>query len=186
MVEAYRKEFDELSALAGNNLRHPKVQPPHHRPLLRLWCYPSFERWTSWLVYVPVQRLTQPDSPIVAEVTWDRPFDVERFTNPLKGLAHGLSSTPTITLKQAGVPSEMLNSQLLSLEQISVPVMVHTSLGLDGEECGLETFGMAAAVRLIWQSNIPEAWQPVVRWAEELRTLLRSCLADESVSEIAI
>ena len=87
---------------------------------------------------------------------------------------------------EASGRTEMLNSKLLSLEKISTPSMVHSSLVLDGEEFGLESFAMAAAVRLLWRSNMPEAWQPVVRWAEEMRTFLSLCLADESVSEIAI
>jgi len=64
--------------------------------------------------------------------------------------------------------------------------MIDRSFVLDGEEFGLETFGMAAAVRLIWRPKVPEALQPVVRWAEEMRNFLSSCLAEKSVSKIAI
>jgi hypothetical protein len=83
MAEAYGKEFEELSALAEKCLRDPGKHLPYRRMLLRLWRYPSFDQWTSWLVYVPVGRYTESDSPIVVQVIWNRRFDYERFSSPM-------------------------------------------------------------------------------------------------------
>ena len=184
MAEVYRKEFEELSALAEKCLRGPAKHRPYHRTLLRLWRYPSFDQWTSWLVYVPVGRYTESDSPIVVEVIWNRRFDYERFSNPMKGLAHGFSTAPTVTLREAEVPLVTLNSQLLSLQQISAPLLIGRSVVLDGEQFGLETFGNTAAFRLSWWSIAEEAWQPIVCWAEETRDFLSSCLTGQSVHNV--
>ena len=69
-------------------------------------------------------------------VTWNRRFDYERFSSPTKGLAHGFSTAPTVTLREAEVPLVTLNSQLLSLQQISAPLTIDRSVVLDGEQFG--------------------------------------------------
>src|SRR6202008_1448513 len=114
-------------------LQDPEVQLPHHTLLLRLWHYPSFASWTSLLIYVPVARYQQSESPVVIEAVWDRPFDATRFNDPMKGLAHGLSTTPTVTVKQASLSPSLLDSKLRSLEEISLPITIDRSIILDGD-----------------------------------------------------
>ena len=172
-MQSYRKEFDELSAAAEVLLQRPKVQLAHHTRLLRLWHYPSFDSWTSVLVYVPVTRYQESESPLVIAATWDRPFDATRFNDPMKGLVHGLSTTPTVTFKQASLSSSLLDSELRRLEQIALPVMLDRSIILDGEEFGIETFGMLHAMRLSWRSSEGEAWLPLHEWSEEMRTFVQ-------------
>ena len=139
MTEAYREEFAKLIALAEKRLQYPGVDLPHHQELFRLWRYPSFEQYVSWLVYSPVPRYADLDSPIAVRVSWDRPFDAARFRDPMKGLAHGLSTTPTISLDQAELSRDEFESILSSLQLINLPMVIDRSIVLDGERCGFET-----------------------------------------------
>lgn len=170
------KQFDELRAAAEKQLQDPAGQLPHHSRLLRLWHYPSFDSWTSFLVCVPFARFNQSESPMVVAATWNRQFDATRFNDPMKGLAHGLSSTPTISLKQASLSAATLDSTLRLLEQVALPIVLDRSIVLDGEEFGVETFGMLTAVRVRWHSNPGGAWLPLLDWFEETRTFLQHSL----------
>ena len=170
MTKAYREEFAELTALAEKRLQYPDVDLSHHRELFRLWRCPSFEQYVSWLVYSPVPRYADLDSPIAVKVVWDRPFDAARFRDPMKGLAHGLSTEPTISLDQVELSRDELESRLSSLQLINLPVVIDRSIVVDGERCGFETFGVTG-VRLTW-SIVPETWKPIVEWASEMTAFL--------------
>jgi hypothetical protein len=141
-----------------------------------MWHYPSFASWDSLLIYVPGTRYQESESPRVIETTWDRPFDAMRFNDPMHGLAHGLSTKPTITLKQASLDPALLDSKLRRLEEIAVPIIIDRSIILDGEEFGLETFRTLNAVRMRWRSSRSEAWLPLHKWFEEMRTFLQQNL----------
>lgn len=173
MTKAYSEEFAELTAMAEKRLQYPEIHLPHHRELFRLWRYPSFEQHVSWLVYSPVPRYAELDSPIAVKVTWDRPLDVMRFRDPMKGLTHGLCTEPTITLNQIELSRDGLESRLAGLQLIKLPVVMDRSVVLDGDRCGFETFGITG-VRLTWWSNTPEAWKPIVEWVNEMTAFLES------------
>ena len=59
-----------MDIAAKKQLRDPDVHLPHHTRLLRLWHYPSFDSWISFLIYLPVPRYEHSDSPVVVDVTW--------------------------------------------------------------------------------------------------------------------
>ena len=170
-MDAYR----ELTAAAEKQLQHPDVDLPHCTPLLRLWHYPSFDSWISFLVYVPAPRYEHSVSSQVVEVIWNQPFDAVRFNDPMKGLAHGLSTTPTITIRQAPISPTQLASLTSSLQKITLPMELDRSIVLDGTILGLATFGMPAAMELTWYPNM-EAWSVLTDWATEVRSLLTKFL----------
>jgi len=176
MEEPYRKEFGELSALAEKQLQYSEVHLPHHKRLFRIWRYPSFEPSISWIVFAPIERYAKVDLPMVVEVKWNRPFDAMRFHEPMKGLAHGLSIAPTLSLRSAPLSRDQLGVRIASLEKIKVPWLSDGSIGVDGESCGFETFAFAATVSITWWSTIPEGWQPMADWAEDTRQFLNEAL----------
>ena len=121
------------------------------------------------MLFAPVERYAKSDSPVEVEVKWDRPFDAMRFHDPMKGLTHGFSTAPTMSMRQAELLTDQVELRIADLEKIQVPLMIDTTIGVDGEMFGVETFGLAAAVRLTWWSNIPAAWQPIVEWSKEMQ-----------------
>ena len=185
MSEPYRKEFAELSELAEKQLQFPEVHLPHHKKLFRIWRYPSFEPYVSWIVFAPLERYAKSDSPMVVEVRWNRPFDSIRFHDPIKGVAHGFSISPTVDLRQAELLSNQVESTTANLEKIQVPLMIDESIGIDGESFGFETFGFAA-IRLTWWSITSDDWQPVVEWAKETREFLSEAVERKSLKANAI
>jgi hypothetical protein len=170
VTKAYSEDFAELTALAEKRLLHPEVDLPHHQEIFRLWRYPSFEQYVTWHVYSSVARYAEP--PIAVKVSWDRPFDVARFRDPMKGLAHGLSTEPTIISNQVELSRNELESKLSSLQSIKLPVVIDRSIVLDGERCGFESFG-ATGVKLTW-STVPESWKSFVQWAEAMIAFIKS------------
>ena len=174
MAEGYSEEFRELTERAERLLQRPDVHLPHHRELLRLWCYPSFAAHESWLAYTPRERFANVESPCVVKVTWNRPFDYARFHGPIEGLSQGLSIEPVIKLRRSEVPQSELQTRLDGLASINLPLLMERSIALDGVLFGFESFG-EPAVKITWQSAPPDLWRPVVEWASEMRRFL-DCL----------
>jgi len=176
VAESYRKEFAELTALAENQLEPHETDLPHHSVLFRLWRYPSFQPYLSWLVYMPRLPYQKTEAPFVLEISWNRPLDSARFTDPMKGIAMGLSVAPTVNRRQAELLQAALDLRLESLQKIRLPVVIDGSVGLDGEIFGLETFGFMTSIRLEWWSETSDEWTPLVSWAKEVREFLLACL----------
>jgi hypothetical protein len=171
MVEHREREFGELSARAEELLERPDVRLPHHRQLLRLWHYPSFSRHASWLVYLPHAR--RDETPVVVESVWDRQFDTKRLLEPLEGLKHGFSTEPTISSRRGELPAEELRARVSSLRRIVVPPFLEDgTVGLDGDLFGVETYSSKTIVRLSWWTMCYEEWEPLISWAEAMRSFL--------------
>jgi len=112
-------------------------------------------------------------------------LDSIRFHDPIKGVAHGFSISPTVDLRQAELLSNQVESTTANLEKIQVPLMIDESIGIDGESFGFETFGFAA-IRLTWWSITSDDWQPVVEWAKETREFLSEAVERKSLKANAI
>ena len=187
MAEQRHEEFWELSARAEAYLERSNLSLPHRKLLLRLWHYPSFGRHISWFVYSPLPRYQKSDSPLVREVVWDRPFDTQRLSDPLKGLRHGFSVEPTISSRQAEISLGELELKLANLRSIILPVFVDDgSVGIDGEGFGIETFGFTSSIRLAWWSGMPKEWEPIIEWAQDMRRFLSVCLESHPLTLHAI
>lgn len=175
MTEAYREEFAELTARAKNSLQHPDINLPHRNELFRLWRYPSFEPYVSWHVYFPFATYLETDLPIAVRVRWNRPFDYTRFRDPLKGLAHSLSIEPTLEQKEVELSRSELDSRLATLQTIKIPVVVDSSVVIDGVSSGFQSFG-TTAVKLEWQWRMPEGWKQFIDWTTEMTEFLDGML----------
>ena len=186
MAESYRREFDELSALAEKQLQHPEGRLPRYQRLFRIWRYPSFEPYVSTMIFAPVQPHAKFDLPLVVEVKWDRPFDVMRFHDPMKGLAHGFLPAPTMSVKEGELLPDELALRIANLEKLQVPLVLDRTVGVDGEHSGFETFGCGSAVRITWWSIMPPAWQPIVEWSKEMQEFLSAALERKSPAINAI
>ena len=138
------------------------------------------------MLFAPVERYAKLNSPMVVEVKWDRPFDAMRFHDPMKGLAHGFSTAPTMSVREAELLPDELELRIANLESIQVPLMIDGSIGVDGEHFGFEMFGFGAAVPLTWWSNMLADWQPIVEWSTEMQEFLSAALERKSPTINAI
>lgn len=175
MVEHRELEYAELSARAEELLERPDVRLPHHRLLLRLWHYTAFSRHYSWHVHLP--HAGRDETPVVIESVWDRESDAGRLLTPLEGLRHGFSTEPTILIRRAELPAEELGARIAGLRRIVVPPFIEDgTIGLDGDIFGVETYASKTAVRLRWWAVWYEEWEPLVSWAEAMRSFLARSL----------
>lgn len=162
-----REKIDELYRRANEALEHPERRWPEvtRRGLLRLWEFPSFEAWTTWLL--------SDEGPALRELTWDQNFDKRRFGDPLFGLQHGLSTAPTLRCRDVTLTDQQ-NRQLLSgLNRLTLPLGARCRvIGLDGTGYGLEFGNYMAKVRLSWWGDQPAEWAPLHRWFRHKRKLI--------------
>src|SRR5262249_43449368 len=136
-IERREREFNQLTTQAMCRLERPQDTMPTEtvnqlRPYCRLWHYPSFGVYKSWLVFVPYKEKNL-GLTMVRQVFWNRPGDFERFTNPFEGLKRGLSINPTIDVTDATVKLEDLFQELSLLKDICIPISGFAQhIGLDG------------------------------------------------------
>jgi hypothetical protein len=172
MAENREQEFAALRKSATERLERPEVDLPHHQLRLRLWHYPSFAYWSSWLLYCPLPRYDDIESLIVVRSVWDQMFDAQRFRDPMKGLTYGYSIHPSISLNRSQLSRDRVEPRLSALREITVPVLFDDAVGVDGESFGLEILGFRSSVRLTWWCEPSREWSALSAWCSEFRCLL--------------
>lgn len=174
MIEQRWSEWAALEQSARAYLAAPHTIPAaapldRWRWCLRLWHHPSFTPSRSWTVYQPHDP-RQPRT-LLRQVTWDRPTDAHRFSDPLAGLQEGFHPQPTVGVRDRPIDPATFANRLAALRSMSIPVFATTgAITLDGE-----TFGVALAdpgASVTWRSQAPASWAQLIDWASESRTWL--------------
>src|SRR5438128_6224275 len=106
------KEIAELESRAILSLeRGQQLEPTETTSKLRvgyrLWNYPSFGEYKSWLLFLPSAH--DWEFTFAREITWKRQDDIERLTNPMVGLQKGFHTSPSIEVVDAVVDIKRLN-----------------------------------------------------------------------------
>lgn len=167
-MEKREQEFTKLRERAAEGLERPAVHLPHHELVVRLWHYPSFDRYTSWLVYSP---LPQKDANAIGvRAVWEQAFDAHRFIDPLDGLKHGFSSEPSMSLQQVDLSREELEPRLNALGRITPNAFIDDSgVAVDGASFGIETAGRS----FTWRDDSSES-NLLIEWCREFRDFLQA------------
>ena len=172
------KEIAELESRAILSLeRGQQLEPTETTSKLRvgyrLWNYPSFGEYKSWLLFLPSAH--DWEFTFAREITWKRQDDIERLTNPMVGLQKGFHTSPSIEVVDAVVDIKRLNEHLRNLRKIRVPAGdFQEPFGLDGEGNGFQTFTFGGRFRMEWWCNGPEEWQEFINWFAGMREFLES------------
>ncbi len=109
-------------------------------PLIRLWKYPSFGRHVSLTIFRERGDVLT-DNFVIKQVTWDRPADAQRFSDPLIGLKHpfGFSDKPSVELREVKCQSHILRTHLHSLALLNVrPFSLAGGVSIDGIQEGID------------------------------------------------
>jgi hypothetical protein len=168
----------ELEARAQRVLEHAKEVEPRepvrrYGSILRLWHYPAMGPQTAWTILRPGRKKAAEVQPLVREVAWDRIPDMKRLFDPLEIPKWGLSSTPTIQLREAALPKMELQTLLGAAADLAVPVVVFShTVGLEGEYFGLENYEVSPSVRLQWWCEGPIEWRHFTDWFHRVRSFL--------------
>lgn len=172
-----RERYQQLQQRAMKALARPEDHPPRvsHRVLLRLWESPSFERPRSWALLSafdsPSGLADEPAS--LRTLTWDSTFDAQRFTDPLFGLKHGFSMSPTLVCQDQPLTDEQARTLLSGLEHGVIPVKPEgLGICLDGVRYGLEFCHGPFGVRLNWWGDLPKEWASLQRWYWQKREFI--------------
>jgi hypothetical protein len=179
--EQRQTEFGQLERLAMGYLAAPHSVPKaddlgNWRFLLRLWHLPAFGAYRSWGLYRHQSPASRQVRSLVRQVTWGRPGDDERLSDPLEGLERGYHIQPTIETRDRPLVTEELNERLAELGEISFPVFGGGGLGIDGELFGIER--PIYEDRVQWWCEGPESWKGLTFWASSMREWLAT-VADE-------
>jgi hypothetical protein len=156
-MEKRPEERNELVACARYALEHPSKVEPHgnlHRYslFLRLWRYPAFEPWVSWMIFEPGRYADDTNTRHVRQITWDQRRDLGRFADPMEWLWQGYRAPPSLYVDDTAVSREALKPYLDELARARIPLLRReSSIVLDGEERGVETYSGAFSRRVVWQ-----------------------------------
>ncbi|MCI0661176.1 MAG: hypothetical protein L0220_08905 [Acidobacteria bacterium] len=172
------KDFKELESRAVYCLSHPEELEPINRQMravYRLWHYPSFGDYKSWLVFLPLRDIENPEFTISREVTWRREIDAQRFTNPSVGLQMGFHTKPSLEVVDVIVNLKDLNEQLEKLDNIEISISpISKIIGLNGEMYGFQDLNPLQEICLEWWSTGPREWAELISWAAGMREFLEN------------
>jgi hypothetical protein len=177
-------EFAELERKAREFLFKTNVAccpPPVDigHPRFVTWHFPAFGDYHSWSVCTFRKRHDQPPQRLARQITWRRLSDVQRFTNPLTGLAEGFNRWPSIEVRDGFVHEEEVESRLEELTRIVIPVLpAERVMGTDRETFG---FALEPEVRFEWWCEGPDAWKPLTGWTSETRDWLTKVCGKSTV-----
>jgi hypothetical protein len=104
---------------------------------------------------------------------------VSRFVNPLEWLRQGFRAAPTLDVSDSAASREMLMPYLDELAYTRIPLLWQdSSIVLDGEEHGVQTYSGAVSIRTTWQAGAERNTTAVVRSLERLMELLQTLCRD--------
>lgn len=170
--QTYQKEFQELEERALIFLRQPPSEQKDEIVVV-LWHFPAFGDFRSWSL------IKKSNAGLLREATWRRLADVNRFHDPLQGLAKGLSTQPTIEIKDERLGSDLLKVVNDGLDELAKQIFVmpkSNAIGLDGEIFGVHCERLNPETAE-WWCNGPSEWKRLIEWATETRGLLAKCCA---------
>lgn len=177
------QKFRAVEAKALGHLSHPlgALDPltlSHASVVALIWTYPSFEPSRSWSLIRG--KDAKPDTWLVRRVTWDRPRDYERASNPLERTAFMMDPDPKPTLQvlDASAGSEFAERFLARLGTLTIPSLLASYGGVDGVVNGLET--QHGRLHVEWWCEGPPNWRTFAGEVERLRIQL------DSIAESAI
>lgn len=176
MSERRQNEWVDLESKALELLAYssrPEGEKGPASAVLRLWHYPSFGVYTSWVVY-RIAPAGEEIEYIVEEKVWDRPSDALRMFDPLVGSQHPLkfSVNTTVSTRSTVLLNCKVDQMLEELSSLRFRLFCDDgSFGLDGETFGVETFG-SQKTSIEWRCDGPAELQELAKWAQKARSQL--------------
>ena len=167
-MENRQQEWERLVCAAMEALQDTQIfelENAKFCKVLRLWKYPSFGELQSWTLLRNLDGVYA-----VERIMWDRADDGERMFVAKAGLRHpsGCSETPSISRTTALIENTELIVLLEDLESCYFsPFFVESSICIDGNCFGLETFGVINS-RFNWTDDLPEGWLELRKWYERV------------------
>lgn len=157
--------------------------------VLRIRYYPSFEPMTVWDVGLRTNASQGPFASVF-ELTWDRPSDARRFTDPLAGVAHPLKLRPVPSLygRQTTFDAAHFLRQLEQIDFRSFDPDIHKDrLYLDGDHFYVEAKPDLDVLTFHWEANTgPREWVELILWTQQVTELLRAQLTETGAQTVAI
>lgn len=138
--------------------------------VLRLWKYPTFAEYSSYLVFKPAGHLAKSEFLLVT-VIWNRPEELRNFSDPTNGLKYRLSSSvdPLITFHHTWLEPDVVLNSLQSLQCLNCqPFPDCSSINLDGIITGIEVQSSSQQTSFSWINNGPSQWGELIDLVENL------------------
>lgn len=152
--------------------RHPGLiaRNEHQRKLL-IWCFPSFQPYSSWALYHEKQR-NKDEAFYVRRLQWDGMFELPRSTDE-----------PTVFGGDSRIADETAHSLIAGMQSVKFEALCTVPLtGCDGTTCGISTGSSPNTAVLQWWSVAPQEWTPLRAWFDLAVAAFEAALP-ESVCE---
>jgi hypothetical protein len=178
MVENRQVEWRELMGSAEDLLNHPeRIEPAPSgklRPAIRLWRYPAFGSWNSWLLFTPLVKYDPKGLPVLRTVEWAQDEDGSRLLSPMEGLRLGFHTRPSVTVKDCTLLPPLVDDLLEQLRIINLAAFAAGPGGCDGTIFGVETLDPFCSARVSWWAGGPPEFAPVKAWYDAALLLFTS------------
>lgn len=161
------KEWTDLAEKARRAIDNPLLLPvdqatKHFSAVLHLWVQPTFTPERHFVFYEPNRNLNPLPKPILRKVEWNRESDLARVRNG------ELDFGPTFSYRTAEIEWEELRRVTKRLATISFPPFEDADIsGRDGDNFGVQNFGLFQSARVVWWSEFGESWSGIARWHAE-------------------
>lgn len=146
-----------LSDATPPDVAHPSL-------IIRLHVEPAFGDFASRYVFADDDETTF----LLRKTVWQRPFDAQRFTQPLMGLKHGWHSEPTVSIAMKPLPASMIAALLREARAMSAPDPdTKRGVSLDGTPHSLYMAGAFGEHTYAWNAiNVPQGWNDLAAWMQ--------------------
>lgn len=138
---------------------------------LRLWRWPSFEPWETWVFVNRYDGRTGESRTIVRRLRWRNDLDGSRLQSPMEGLKLGFHATPTIEVEETELDRGDWARPRRELEGVGLATLALSKVvAIDGTRFGVS---IPNRLRLEWTST-PDGWEHLVRWVDSTQAWLDS------------
>lgn len=161
-------ESRAMAALEGGELTRSSSRRT------RLWEYPAFADFTSWIVQDWGAAALHSETLTVYQIVWNRARDLLGFADPLEGVKQGFGAPPTISTITRTIEADNLSPMLQDLATVGIrTAMIHEAVVLDGVEMGIHIEGANISIRATWRNEGPPEWETFTAAVGRCRELFR-------------
>lgn len=158
-----------------------RITLPGLRPAFRLWHYPAWGPWRTWILFVPRPFLDHP--PVVRRSSWDRTGDLRRLEQSLRRRS---DVEPTLEAAEAALEPKTVDDLLRAAAALRLPPTLNPFVCHEVPEFGLEGYARHPRSWIVWPESPSAEHRPVALWAARARRMFQAALGGQEDLVLAL
>ncbi|HEX2621226.1 MAG TPA: hypothetical protein VHL11_13795 [Phototrophicaceae bacterium] len=124
---------------------------------------PSFASHVSWTIFSDETAT----SFVLRRIEWNKPFDLQRFRNPMVGLKYGWHTAPAISSQIAELSQETIQTFIDEAQNMTISEPTNRGITLDGTRWSIFVDKAFNNKVKSWNTEPPE-WKALIEWTSRL------------------